>query len=104
MVCEIYSDRSYTPAECHKPHEKGKKRRSAHVCLNMLCFCLLKHIGMATLFSQLWILNNFEKNHQKMLKILDFRGNPNSKNFENLENLENNFEFSIGNRIENRKF
>ena len=45
-----------------------------HVCLNMLCFCILKRIGIATLFSQLWILNNFEKKIiKKGWKILDFR-------------------------------
>ena len=65
---------SYTPAKCHKCYEKSVKWLSAHVCLDMLCFCILKRIGIATLFSQLWILNNFEKKIiKKYWKILDFR-------------------------------
>ena len=39
-----------------------------HVCLDMLCFCLLKIIAVATLFSQLLILKHFKKKHQKKLK------------------------------------
>ena len=75
---------SYTPAKCYKCYEKGKKWISAHVCLDMLCFCILKRIGIATLFSQLWILNNFEKKIiKKGWKILDFR-----ENFEILKNLK----------------
>ena len=60
--------------KCHKPHENHGKRGLPHVCLDMLCFCILKRIGIATLFSQLWILNNFGKKIiKKGWKILDFR-------------------------------
>ena len=44
-----------------------------HVCLIILCFCLLKSIAVATLFSQLLILKHFKKNHQTNLKFSWFR-------------------------------
>ena len=45
-----------------------------HVCLDMLCFCLLKIIAVATLYSQLLILKHFKKKIiKKKRKFLDFR-------------------------------
>ena len=71
MVCEIYSG-TRNVTNVTKKVENGLP----HVCLNMLCFSLLKSIGIATLFSQLWKLNNFAKKIiKKGWKILDFREN-----------------------------
>ena len=71
----------------------------------MLCFCILKRIGIATLFSQLWILNNFEKKSSKKVeKFLIFEKiskSKNLKNFENLENVYENFPLKIVLKIEN---
>jgi len=54
-----------------------------HVCLKMFAFYLLKRLAVATLFSQLLILNNFEKKIiKKRWKILDFR-----KKSRNLEKI-----------------
>ena len=45
-----------------------------HVCLDMLCFCLLKSIAVATLFSQLLILKHFlKKIIKKSWNFVDFR-------------------------------
>ena len=69
MVCEIYSGtRNITNLT------ESVKNGLPHVCLNMLCFCILKRIGIATLFSQLWKLNNFAKKIiKKCWKFLEFR-------------------------------
>ena len=39
----------------------------------MLCFCILKRIGIATLFSQLWILNSVRA-HSRDLRGLNSTG------------------------------
>ena len=92
--------------KCHKCYEKRGKWMSAHVCLDMLCFCILKRIGIATLFSQLWILNNFEKNPQKRLKISWFsRVIFFLKIFKILKKSRKKSQiFSIENHMKNQKF
>ncbi len=72
----------------------------------MLCFCILKRIGIATLFSQLWKLNNFEKKSSKKVEnFLIFESSIFFENFQNIEKISKKIsDFSIENHIENQKF
>ena len=79
-----------------------------HVCLDMLCFCLLKIIAVATLFSQLLILKHFKKKSSKNFEnFLIFEQNPKSKKSQNFWKSRKSqkyfWKISIENRIENRK-
>ena len=100
MVCEIYSGTRNV-----KNVTKRVQNGLPHVCLNMLCFCFFKSIGIATLFSQLWKLNNFAKKSSKKIENFLIFEKIFSKSKKNLKSEKiRNFPLKIILKIENQNF
>ena len=100
MVREIYSDPILQPnvTNVTKKVENG----FPHVCLSVVCLCLLKSNGITTLFSQLWKLNNFAK--KKSSKFIEkfsvFEKKSEIEKISNPKNIFENFSLKIILKIE----